>query len=76
MAKECNTHRQKINSYRILVAKPDGKTTLGRSSRRCVDNIKANLMEMKWSCMDWTQLAQDTDQWRALVNTMMDPRVP
>jgi hypothetical protein len=61
--------------YRILVGKPEGKRPLGRPRRRWVDNIK-DLRETGWDGMDWTELAQDKDQWRALVNTVMNLRVP
>jgi hypothetical protein len=67
----------KRNAYRILVGKPEGKKPLGRPKRRWVDNIKLDLREkMGWDGMDWIDLAQDTDQWRALVNTVMNLRVP
>jgi hypothetical protein len=64
------------NAYRILVGKPEGKTPLGRPRRRWVDNIKMDLGEIGWDGMDWIELAQDRDQWRALVNTVMNLRVP
>jgi hypothetical protein len=56
------------NAYRILVGKPEGKRPLGRPRYRWVDNIKMNLRVIGWECMDWIELAQDRDQWRALVN--------
>jgi hypothetical protein len=52
--------------------KPEGKRLLGRARRRWVNNIKINLREIAWDGMDWTDLAQDRDQWRALVNTVMN----
>jgi hypothetical protein len=55
---------EKRNSYRIFVGKPDGKRPLGRPRRRWVDNIKMDLREIGWSCIDWIHLAQDRDQWR------------
>jgi hypothetical protein len=58
------------------VEKPEGKRTLGRPRRRWVDNIKMNLREIGWDSMDWIKLAQDRDLWRALVNTVMNLRVP
>jgi hypothetical protein len=61
------------NAYRILVGNPEGKRPLGRPRRRWVDNIKMDLRELGW---DWIDLAQDRDQWRALVNAVMDLRVP
>jgi hypothetical protein len=64
------------NAYRILVGKPEGKRPLGRLGRRWVDNIKMDLREIVWDGMDWIELAQDRDQWRALVNTAMNLRVP
>jgi hypothetical protein len=56
------------------VGNPDGKRPLGIPRRRWVDNIKMNLREIEWD-MDWIGLAQDRDQWRALVNTVMNLRV-
>jgi hypothetical protein len=64
------------NAYRILVGKPDGKRPLGRQRRRWVENIKMDLREIGWDGLDWIDLAQDRDQWRALVNTVMNLRVP
>jgi hypothetical protein len=55
------------------VGKPEGKRPLGRPRRGWVDNIKMDLREIGW---DWMDLAQDKDQWRALVNTAMNLRVP
>jgi hypothetical protein len=64
------------NAYRILVGKPEGKRPLGRPRRRWVVNIKMDLREVGWDARDWIELAQDRDQWRALVNTVMNLRVP
>jgi hypothetical protein len=64
------------NAYRILVGKPEGKRPLGRPTRWWVDNIKTDLGEIGWDGRDWIELAQDRDQWRALVNTVMNRRVP
>jgi hypothetical protein len=64
------------NRYRILVGKPEGKRPLGRSRRRWVDNIKIDLRQTGWDDMDLIDLAQDRDQWRTLVNTVMNLRVP
>jgi hypothetical protein len=58
------------------VGKPEGKGPLIRPRRRWVDNIKMDLTEIGWDGMDWIDLAQDRDQWRALVNTIMNIRVP
>jgi hypothetical protein len=59
-----------------LVGKPEGKRPLGRPRRRWVDNIKMEVREIGMAGMDWIELAQDRDQWRALVNTVMNLRVP
>jgi hypothetical protein len=67
---------EKMNAYRILVGKPEGKRPLGKPRRRCVGNIKMDLGETGWDGVDWIDLAQDRDQWRALVNTVMNLRVP
>jgi hypothetical protein len=64
------------NAYRILVAKPEGKRPLGRPRRRWVDNIKMDLREIGCDGMDWIDLAEDRDQWRAFMNTVMNLRVP
>jgi hypothetical protein len=64
------------NAYRILVGKPEEKTPLGRPRRMWVDNIKTDLRAIGWEGVDWIELAQDRDQWRALVNTVMNLRVP
>jgi hypothetical protein len=66
---------EKRNAYRILVGKPEGKRPLGRARRRWVDNIKIELREIKWDDMDWIDLAQDRDQWRALLNTVMNLKI-
>jgi hypothetical protein len=57
------------------VGKPEGKRPLGRPRDRWVGNIKMDLREIEWD-MDWIYLAEDRDQWRALVNTVMNLRVP
>jgi hypothetical protein len=68
--------REKKNAYRILVGKPEGRRRLGRPRHRWVDNIKMDFREIGWDGMDWIDLVQDRDQWRALVNTVMNLRVP
>ena len=62
--------------HRVLVGKPEGKRPLGRPRRRWEDNIKMELKEMGGGCGDWMAFAQDRDGWRALVNTVMNLRVP
>jgi hypothetical protein len=56
--------------------KPEGKRPLGRPRRKGVDNIKMDLRETEWDGMNWINLAQDRNQWRALVSTVMNLRVP
>jgi hypothetical protein len=67
---------EKRNAYRILLGKPEGMRSLGRSRRRWMDNIKIDLREIGWDGVDWIDLAKDRDQWRALVSTVMKLRVP
>jgi hypothetical protein len=64
------------NAYRILVEMPEGKRPLGRSRRRWMDNIKMDLREIGWDGMNWIYLPHNRDLWRALVNTVMNLRVP
>jgi hypothetical protein len=61
--------------YRSLVGRQEGRRPLGKPRRRWEDNIKMDLQEVGWG-MDWIELAQDRDRWRALVNAVMNPRVP
>jgi hypothetical protein len=67
---------KKRNVCRILMGKPEGKRPLGRPRRRWVDNIKVYLRGAGWDGVDWDDLSQDRDHWRALVNTVMNLRVP
>jgi hypothetical protein len=77
MSRACSTHGgEERNAYRILVGKPEGKRRLGRSRHRWVDNIKMDLREIVWDDMDCIDLTQDRDKWRALVNMVMNLRVP
>jgi hypothetical protein len=67
---------EKRNAYRIFVGKPEGKRPVGRPRRRWVDNIRMNLGVIEWDGVDLTDVAQDRDQWKALVDTVMNLRVP
>jgi hypothetical protein len=71
MDRACSTNGEKRNAYRLLVGKP-----LGRPRRRWLDNIRMDLVEMGWDDVDWIGLAQDKDTWRALVNSILNLRVP
>jgi hypothetical protein len=64
------------NAYRILGGNPEGKRPLGRPRRRWMDNIKMDLRVIGWDGVYWIDLAQDRDQWRALMNAVMNLRVP
>jgi hypothetical protein len=63
-------------TYRILVGRPEGRRPLGRPRRRWEDNIKMDFQEVGWGSMHWIDMAQDRDRWRALVNAVMNLRVP
>jgi hypothetical protein len=65
---------KKSGQYRVLVRKPEGKRTLGITTRRCVDNIKIDL-PVEWLDMDWIDMVQGRDRWRDRVNTIMILRV-
>jgi hypothetical protein len=67
---------EKRNVYRLLVRKPEGKRQLGRPRRRWIDNIKMDVLEIGLNVVDWIGLAQDRYRWRALVNAVINLRVP
>ena len=62
--------------YRVLVGKPEGKRSLGRARHRWENNIKMDLQEVGCGGTDWIELAQNRDRWRALVNAVLNLRVP
>jgi hypothetical protein len=65
-----------MNAYRLLVGKPEGKRSLGKSRCRWVDNIRMDLVEVGWGDVDWIGLTQDRDRWRAVVNSVSNLQVP
>jgi hypothetical protein len=67
---------EKRNLYRLLVGKSEGKRPLGRPRRKWIDNIKMDILEIGLGVVDWIGLAQDRYRWRALVNSVMNIRVP
>jgi hypothetical protein len=67
---------EKRNAYRLLVGNPEGRRSLGKSRHRWLDNIRMDLAEVVWGDVDWIGLAQDRDRWRALVNSVLNLRVP
>jgi hypothetical protein len=68
--------REKRNAYSFLVGEPEGRRPLGRPRRRWVDNIRMDLVEVGWGDVDWIGLAQNRDRRRALVNSVLNVRVP
>jgi hypothetical protein len=72
MGRVCSTHGAKRNACRFLVGKVEGKRPLEKHRCRIGDNIKMDLRDIGWGGMDWIDLAQDRDQRRALVNTVMN----
>jgi hypothetical protein len=76
MGGPCSTNGEKRNAYRLLVGKPEGKRPLGRPRRRWVEDIRMDLGEVEWGDVDWIGLAQDRNRWRALVNSILNLRVP
>jgi hypothetical protein len=76
MSRACSTQGEKRNTYRLLVGKPEGKRPLGRPRRGWVDNIRIDFVEVGCGDVDLIGLARDRDRWRALVNSVLNLRVP
>ena len=76
MSGACGAYGEGRGVHRVLVGKPEGKRPLVRPRRRWENNIKMDLQEVGGGCGDWMELAQDRDRWWALVNTVMNLRVP
>jgi hypothetical protein len=76
MGGACGAHGGVRGAYNTLVGRPEGRRPLGRPRRRSEDNIEMDLREAGFGDVDWIHLAQDRDRWRALVNTVMNLRVP
>jgi hypothetical protein len=72
----CSTYGEKRKVYRLLVGKPEGKIPLGRSRHRLVDNIRMDLVEVRWGDVYWIGLAQDRNRRTALVNSVLNLLVP
>jgi hypothetical protein len=72
----CSTNGEKRNAYRLLVGKPEGKRPLGRPRRRWVDNIRMDLGEVGSGDVDWIGLAKNRNRRRAVVNSVLNLRVP
>ena len=76
MGGACSVYGERGCLYRILVGKPEGKRSLGRPRHRWEDNIKMDFQEVGCGGMDWIELAQDRNSWRALVTAVMNLGVP
>jgi hypothetical protein len=63
---------EKRNAYGLLVGKPEGRRPLGKQRRRWLDSIRMNLVEVDWGDVDWIGLAQVSDRWRPLVNSVLN----
>jgi hypothetical protein len=72
MGGTCSTNESMRNAYKILVGKPEGKRSLGRFRRRWEGNITMDLTEIRWEVVEWIYLAEDRNQWQAVVNMVMN----
>jgi hypothetical protein len=75
VGRACGTNGEKKNAYRILWESQKERDHY-EDRHRWVDNIKMDIRELGWGAMDWIDLAQDRDPWRALVNIVLNPLVP
>jgi hypothetical protein len=73
---EARKWEEKKNVYMLLVGKPEGRRPLGKPRRRWLDNIRMDLVDVGWCDVVWIGLAQDGDRWRALVNSVLNLRIP
>ena len=76
MVGACSMYGERIGACRGLIERPEGRRTLGRPRRRWEDNIKIDLKEVEWRVVGWISVALDRDRWRAVVNAVMNLRVP
>jgi hypothetical protein len=76
MSRNLARKEQKRIAYRVLVGKSESRRPLRRRRSRWEYSIKIDVTDLGWKAMDWIHLAKDRDQWRALVNTVVNPRVP
>ena len=76
MGGACSTYGGRERCIQVLVGKSEGKRPLGRPRRRWEDNSKLDFQEVECEGMDWIELAEDRERWRALVNAVMNLRVP
>ena len=75
MSRACSTYGRERGAYRDLLGNPEGRRPLGGPRRRWDDNIKMDHLEVGWG-MDWIDLADDRDRWQAVVNAIMNLRIP
>jgi hypothetical protein len=68
MGVTCSTYGGERGVYRVLVGKPEGRRPLGKPRRKWEDNMRMDIQEVGWGAVDWIDMAQDRDRWRALVN--------